>query len=387
MKKKDARHKSENPVFTPAERPRGICDVTHFGAVGDGVTDDAAAIQAAFDAAGRGDRIVIPSGEYAVSRRLRLRTNEAVLQAYGTLVPTDGMEDYLIEIVKGPRSSVDFERDTIGLRMVVECLRINGRGRSRGVFFCGHYHSTFSNVNVTRTRNCAVKLHDVRESSFNQLSINFCASYSAEPLLDIAYRFGRTPDPHGGGWQWTDGQSVDGQNNIRFFGFNIVHSMATTFIDIGGDTNDSTFIYSWPARNIHFSGCQFHLSGSHWFRRSGRRPEHCENNQYWDVDEIEMVDTQTLVRIRNAMCVTFSQCNFAGSPRVRDVAVQLGDETGPAVDCTFIGCRIRCVPIRADKASHITCVGCALGMPANLELTGDPVGRVTGADAGEVLIL
>jgi len=86
-------------------------DVTQFGAVGDGATDDTEAIQAAFDAAERGDRIVIPAGEYAVSRR--------------------------------------------------------------------HYHSSLNDINVMRTRGCAVKLHDVRESSFNQLSINFCFSYTA----------------------------------------------------------------------------------------------------------------------------------------------------------------------------------------------------------------
>jgi len=48
----------------------GIRDVIDYGAVGDGATDDTAAIQAAFDAAGRGDRIVIPAGEYVISRRL-----------------------------------------------------------------------------------------------------------------------------------------------------------------------------------------------------------------------------------------------------------------------------------------------------------------------------
>ncbi len=376
MNKRDSRHEMKETLSGARECPRGIRDVTDFGAAGDGATDDTAAIQAAFDAAGRGDRIVIPSGEYAVSRRLRLSANDVTLQAYGTLVPAAGMEDYLLEIAKGPRSEVDFERDTIGLRMVVDCLRLNGRGRSRGVFFNGHYHSSFSNVNVMRTRNCAVKLHDVRESSFNQLSINFCASYSDEPLLDIAYRFGANPDPHGGGWQWTDGQTVDGQNNIRFFGANIVHSMAKTFVDIGGDTADSKYIYSWPARNIHFSGCQFHLSGSQWFRSSGRRPEHCENNQYWDVDGIEMVDTQTLVRIRNAMCVTFSQCNFAGGTREQDVTVQLGDSSGPATDCTFLGCRIKQIPIKADNAKRVKFIGCMLGTPEKKKVAGSDAGGV-----------
>lgn len=386
MNNSKARKKTSSRLSNPRTgrsntEPRGVRDVTHFGAMGDGAADDTAAIQAAFDAAGRGDRIVIPSGEYVVSRRLRLSTNDVVLQGYGTLVPAEGMEDYLIEIGKGPRASVDFERDTIGLRMVVECLRVNGLGRSRGVFFNGHYHSSFSNVNVMRTRNCAVKLHDVRESSFNQLSINFCFSYTDEPLLDIAFRFGANPDPYGGGWQFPDGQTVDGQNNVRFFGANIVHSMAKTFIDIGGDTADSKYVYFWPARSIHFFGCQIHLPGPEWFRSFGREPEGCENNQPWDVDGIRMVESQTLVRIHNAFFITFSQCNFAGALHEQDTSVQLGDETGPATDCTFMACRIR-HRLRAANARQIKLIGCRLG----------PVGEdqpelVSGPAAGEVTIL
>mgnify|MGYP000196333413 CR=1 FL=1 len=40
---------------------------------------------------------MIPAGEYVISRRLTLNTNDAVLQGYGTLIPAAGMEDYLIE--------------------------------------------------------------------------------------------------------------------------------------------------------------------------------------------------------------------------------------------------------------------------------------------------
>jgi hypothetical protein len=359
---------------------RGFRDVTHFGAVGDGATDDTAAIQAAFDAAGPGDRIVIPAGEYAVSRRLRLGTTDTVLQGYGTLVPAAGMEDYLLEIGKGSRAAVDVGRDTIGLRMVVECLRINGLGRSRGVFFNGHYHSTFSNVNVMRTRNCAVKLHDVRESSFNQLNINFCSSYTEEPLLDIAFHFGGNPDPYGGGWQFEDGKTVDGQNCVRFFGANIVHSMAKTFVDIGGDTGDSKFIYYVPARFIHFTGCQFHLSPPQWFRSYGGERQMCESNTPWDVDGIRMIEAQTMVRMRNAVGVTFSQCNFPGSPGKECVAVQLGDATGPASDCSFVACRIRHVPIKADNAKQIKFIGCTLG-------AADDEVKVSGRDAARILIL
>lgn len=43
------------------------CDVTAYGAAGDGITDDTAAIHAARDAAGVGGRLVFPNGTYLVS--------------------------------------------------------------------------------------------------------------------------------------------------------------------------------------------------------------------------------------------------------------------------------------------------------------------------------
>jgi hypothetical protein len=212
------------------------------------------------------------------------------------------------------------------------------------------------------------------------MSINFCYSNTDEPLLDLALRLGSGSDPYGGGWQFSDGKTVDGQNNIRFFGANIVHSMAKTFVDIGADRCDSKYIYGSAARNIHFSGCQFHLSPPEWFRSYGKEPEHCENNQYWDVDGIEMVEKETLIRIRNASTVTFSQCNLAGSPREHDVALQLGDQSGPATECTFMACRIRHMPLRADNAKQIKLVACSLG-------TADSAEKITGKNASEVTML
>jgi hypothetical protein len=89
-----------------------------------------------------------------------------------------------------------------------------------------------------------------------------------------------------------------------------------------------------------------------------------------------MVETQTLVRIRNAMAVTFSQCNFAGGSREQDVAVQLGDESGPANDCTFLACRIKQVPIKADHARQVKFIGCMLGSADKKKVAGRDAGRV-----------
>jgi parallel beta-helix repeat protein len=67
----------------PADEAFGDCiDVTHpdFGAVGDGVADDRAAIQAALDVAD-GARVCVPPGTYLVSDRLILRDNSVLYGA------------------------------------------------------------------------------------------------------------------------------------------------------------------------------------------------------------------------------------------------------------------------------------------------------------------
>jgi len=55
--------------------PSGVFDVTRFGAKGDGITDDAAAIQKAIDrAAGTGGTVVFPSGKTFLSGPLELKS-------------------------------------------------------------------------------------------------------------------------------------------------------------------------------------------------------------------------------------------------------------------------------------------------------------------------
>lgn len=61
--------------------------VADFGAAGDGMTDDAAAIQAAFDAAGAlGRTVLIPEGDWRITRGLRLPGGAAGLVMRGRLL-------------------------------------------------------------------------------------------------------------------------------------------------------------------------------------------------------------------------------------------------------------------------------------------------------------
>ncbi|MEW6223202.1 MAG: right-handed parallel beta-helix repeat-containing protein [Chloroflexota bacterium] len=58
-------------------------DVRLYGAVGDGVTDDTAAIQAAITAAGSGGRVILPRGTYKVSDMLTITAARVQLEGFG----------------------------------------------------------------------------------------------------------------------------------------------------------------------------------------------------------------------------------------------------------------------------------------------------------------
>ena len=67
--------------------PRGTINVKDFGAAGDGVTDDTAALQLAFDStADQGGNLYIPEGDYKITGQLTIAdpicvSDDAVLSA------------------------------------------------------------------------------------------------------------------------------------------------------------------------------------------------------------------------------------------------------------------------------------------------------------------
>ena len=71
-------------VTTVQDKLRESVSVKDFGAVGDGVTDDTAAIQAALDSMTSGGGLILPEGEYAISDMVYIGSN-TVFNCYGTL--------------------------------------------------------------------------------------------------------------------------------------------------------------------------------------------------------------------------------------------------------------------------------------------------------------
>jgi len=81
-------------------------NVKDFGAVGDGVTDDTAAIQAALDSVGpNGGQIVVPVGTYKITGRITITRSNTVLYVYGSLVGNlPSTPQPLIEISASPQA-------------------------------------------------------------------------------------------------------------------------------------------------------------------------------------------------------------------------------------------------------------------------------------------
>ena len=73
-----------------ANWPNNAVSVLDFGAVGDGVTDDTAAIQAAIDAVPAGTTLNIPDGTYVVDGELKLKSDLTV-ECSGRLIKTAGL--------------------------------------------------------------------------------------------------------------------------------------------------------------------------------------------------------------------------------------------------------------------------------------------------------
>lgn len=94
---------------------RSIVDVTHYGATGDGNTDDSAALQRAIDRAPEAATIVFPPGTYRVSRTIYPRAHQTLLGMFpaSVVMSVDGVDAFTVfstERAHGRRDGSDGDR-------------------------------------------------------------------------------------------------------------------------------------------------------------------------------------------------------------------------------------------------------------------------------------
>lgn len=179
-------------------------NVRDFGATGDGVTDDTAAIQAAIDAAGQGGSIIIPRGVFKVTH-LKVRNHgTAIVGAarYGTRIVRHSGTLPLIEI-SGSSSVNNHARYTS-----ITNLMIAGNNMP-GVLLQSYYSDTciYRDVSFFGCDGLATDLVEVWDTRFYNCSWENCGSMTEPAMLICNSR------PAG-----EFGFSNDNSNQIHFLG-------------------------------------------------------------------------------------------------------------------------------------------------------------------------
>jgi hypothetical protein len=123
------------------DAPRGPFDVRDFGARGDGLTDDTAALQAAIDAChdAGGGTVLVPSGIY-LSAAFELNSRVTLhLEAGATVLGSPRLEDYPVE---GEDASGESEHAGLVTARDAERVAIVGRGTIDGNALAFHDQTT-----------------------------------------------------------------------------------------------------------------------------------------------------------------------------------------------------------------------------------------------------
>jgi hypothetical protein len=181
-----------------------VIDVKDFGAQGDGVTDDTAAIQAAIDSANMGGAIVFPRGVYMVTGlKLKVHGTQLVGGArYGTrLVRLSGTAP-LVDM--SGTGSVDNHLKYCALFNIM----LSGNSLS-GALVRSYYsdNAIFLNTSFIHCAGTAIDFVEVWDTRFDNCSWEDCGSATAPATLF------RNSTPTG-----TFGFSNDNTNQIHFLG-------------------------------------------------------------------------------------------------------------------------------------------------------------------------
>jgi len=185
---------------------REFVSVKDFGAIGDGVTDDTVAIQAAVDSFGsNGGTVFFPSGQYSISSTIAITKDNVWLQGdgtvYTTIINTSDTNTAIIWAAPNPATtflfgggirdmrimvSASLDSNAVGLDvvktyhwrmhdMIIEnhliCLRLNGAqiaSITGSTMFTGQYFAL-----KAKTGSCAVYLQNYAAASAQTANVKF----------------------------------------------------------------------------------------------------------------------------------------------------------------------------------------------------------------------
>lgn len=152
-----------------ADKLGDLVSVKDFGAVGDGVADDYAAITAAIAATPDGGRLEL-DGTFATSAKIIVDPYRLQLVGNPTLVPFGAYSDYLIEF--GTLGANDPLVPDLGNKVNVQSLTIDGKLQSRGIRMTQVYNSAMFDLSVFRAHGTSLRLEGCMENSFHGLLLS-----------------------------------------------------------------------------------------------------------------------------------------------------------------------------------------------------------------------
>ena len=159
------------PIYTfyatpsPAAAVGPVFNVSDYGATGDGVTDDTAAIQAALNAAfsAGGGVVSLPGGVYATSAALVIPGSNVVLRGAGwnTIIqPQAGATYDAVTLPLPPNNTVTgYVAQYVGIGdLMIDCSHMTGTvvGQGNGIHFFGARYSWVDNVYIQNCPNIAL---------------------------------------------------------------------------------------------------------------------------------------------------------------------------------------------------------------------------------------
>ena len=219
----------------------GVFNVKHpdYGAVGDGVNDDTAEIQAALDdVPAVGGTVILPRGNYKVTATLNIKRSRTILRGEGATITFTGASDTVIDAV--PTSGTQVEM------CVIENLVLDITGSSaKGIDFSAFKHSDFRKLQLQLRTASQIGIFGKGDAAGTGPYYNVFDSITIEGTVSIAGQIG---------FQLVSGTSgidLDGPNGNLFsnmrrlsdldFAFDIQTGEGNMFVNIHAELIITSF--------------------------------------------------------------------------------------------------------------------------------------------------
>lgn len=221
-----------------------VYNVDRYGAIGDGATDDTAAIQAAIDAAPQFATVSFGSGKiYLISdtiecnNAINLDGNGATLKAAGSWTGTDYMVN--LDYRESPSEQRYLATKQTGNWVN---LNLNGNDIARGWSFSRVYRTHFDNCDAFKIDGTGMAIDRFIESKVTNCNVSDGIDTRSEPMVDFSYNAA-----------WATGGGDD-TNMLLFDSCSFEVGNHAQYINLTPDTAKSAL----GLRHVGFINCLFH---------------------------------------------------------------------------------------------------------------------------------